>query len=290
MFEGVMVAIVTPFRNGQVDEAAFRRLINRLIDNGISGIVPCGTTGESATMLHDEHKRVTEVCIDEVNKRVPVLAGTGSNNTAEAVDLTRHAHQAGADGALMVSPYYNKPTQAGLYQHFKTAADAAPIPIMLYNIPGRTGVNIAPETMGKLAEIDNIVGVKEASGDIGQMARVIEACGPDFDVVSGDDGMTLPLLSIGGKGVISVAGQVMPREMADMYQAWKNNDPQAAREKFMALLPLFRAMFFETNPIPVKTALSMMGLIEPDLRLPMYAMAEENKEKLRRVLSDYGLV
>ncbi|MEW5721943.1 MAG: 4-hydroxy-tetrahydrodipicolinate synthase [Thermodesulfobacteriota bacterium] len=291
MFEGVMVAIVTPFRNGRCDEEAFRRLINHLIDQGVSGLVPCGTTGESATMSHPEHRRVTEICIEEVRKRVPVLAGTGSNSTAEAVELTVHAQAAGADGALLVSPYYNKPTQEGIYQHFKAVAEEAKgFPLVLYNIPGRTGSNILPETMARLAKVDGIVGVKEASGDLNQMARVIELCGPDFLVVSGDDSLTLPLLAIGGKGVISVAAQVAPREMVEMYAAFQAGDLARAREIFFRLLPLFRALFMETNPIPVKTALAMMGLIGPEMRLPLCPMSEENQGKLRRVLADYGLV
>ncbi len=290
MFEGVMVAIVTPFRNGQVDEEAFRRLINHLIDNGISGIVPCGTTGESATMPHDEHHKVTEITIDEVKGRVPVIAGTGSNSTSEAIELTAHAKKAGADAALMVSPYYNKPTQEGIYQHFKAVAEAASIPIIIYNIPGRTASNILPETLARLAKIDNIVGVKEATGDLNQMARTIELCGPDFDVLSGDDALTLPLLAIGGRGVISVAGQIVPARMAEMYSAFKAGDLNKTRDIFYHLLPLFRAMFLETNPIPVKTALGMMGMMDPELRLPMYKMSDENQNKLKQVLTDYGLL
>lgn len=290
MFEGVMVAIVTPFTGGQVDEKAYRNLISFQIENGISAIVPCGTTGESTTLSHDEHHKVIEICIDEVNGRVPVLAGTGSNSTKEAISLTKHAKKAGADGVLMVSPYYNKPTQEGIYQHFKAVADEVDIPIVLYNIPGRTGSNITPQTMARLAQIKNIVGVKEASGDLNQMGQVIELCGPDFTVVSGDDSLTLPLLAIGGKGVISVAGQIVPRRMSDMYNAWKSGDPNKARELFMSLFPLFRAMFIETNPIPVKTALGMMGMIDPEMRLPMCKMSEENQAKLKDVLRKYDLV
>lgn len=290
MFEGVLVAIVTPFTKGHVDEAAFRRLINRLIENGVTGIVPCGTTGESTTMSHQEHMRVTEIAIDEVKGRVPVIAGTGSNSTAEAIELTSHAFKAGADAALMVSPYYNKPTQEGLYRHFKAVAEAAPIPIILYNIPGRTASNMLPETIARLSKIDTIVGVKEATGDLNQVARTIELCGPDFCVVSGDDALTLPILAVGGKGVISVAGQVMPARMVAMFNAYKANDLAGCREIFYELLPLFRALFYETNPIPVKTALGMMGQIDPELRLPLCPMSEDNQAKLRQVLSQYGLV
>jgi len=290
MFEGVMVAIITPFSDGRVDEEAFRRLINRLIEEGITAIVPCGTTGESATLTHEEHRTVTEICIDEVKGRVPVLAGTGSNSTSEAIDLTRHAKQAGADGALMVSPYYNKPTQEGIYQHFKAVAEAAPLPIILYNIPGRTSSLMLPETIARLAEIDNIVGVKEATGDLNLMARTIELCGPEFTVVSGDDALTLPLLAIGGRGVISVAGQVMPRQMVEMYNAFKDGNWEDCRRRFFDLLPLFRALFLETNPIPVKTALSLMGSIKPGFRLPLCAMSPDNEAKLRQTLIDYGLI
>ena len=291
MFEGVMVAIVTPFRGGGVDEEAYRRLIDHLIDNGINGIVPCGTTGESPTLSHDEHKRVVEIAVEQVKGRVPVLAGTGSNSTREAIDLTIHAKEAGADGALLVSPYYNKPTQTGLFEHFSAIAEAVhPFPLVLYNIPGRTGVNILPETMARLANVENIVGVKEATGDLGQMARTIEVCPPDFLVTSGDDNLTLPLLAIGGRGVISVAAQVMPRRMADMYQAFTGGDLLETRKIFFELMPLFRAMFLETNPIPVKTAMALMGWCEPDLRLPLAPLSNENLGKLKAVLTGYGLI
>ncbi|MBW2091531.1 MAG: 4-hydroxy-tetrahydrodipicolinate synthase, partial [Deltaproteobacteria bacterium] len=216
MFGGAIVAIVTPFSNGQVDEDAFRRLINFQIENGTHAIVPCGTTGESATLSHDEHKRVIEFVIKEVDGRVPVIAGTGSNNTTEAIELTRHAKEVGADGALMILPYYNKPTQEGLYQHFKTVAEAVSLPIIMYNIPSRTGINMLPATVARLAKIENIVGVKESSGDLVQMTQIIEACGDDFDVISGDDPLALPLMAVGGKGVISVASNVVPREVSDM--------------------------------------------------------------------------
>lgn len=290
MFEGVMVAIVTPFKNGEVDEPAFRRLIDHLIDNGVSGIVPCGTTGESAAMPHDEHQRVTEICIDAVGKRAAVVAGTGSNSTTEAIELTLHAKKAGADGALLVSPYYNKPTQEGIFQHFTAVAEATRFPLMLYNIPGRTASNMLPETIARLAENEFIVGVKEATGDLNQMALTIELCPPDFTVVSGDDGLTLPLLAIGGKGVISVAGQIIPKRMVEMYNAFQNGNFNECRGIFYELLPLFRAIFLETNPIPVKTALALMGRIENEFRLPMCTMGEANTEKLKAVLRHYELI
>lgn len=290
MFEGIMTALVTPFTNGGVDEESFRRLINFQVEGGVSAIVPCGTTGESATMDHAEHKRVTELAIDEAKGRVPVIAGTGSNSTDEAIELTVHAKEAGAQGALMVSPYYNKPTQEGLYLHFKAVAEAADIPIILYNIPGRTASNMLPETIARLAEIDNIVGVKEATGDLNQMARTIELCGPDFVVVSGDDSLTLPLLAIGGRGVISVAANIIPRRMADMWETWKSGDLEKTRTQFYELLPLFRALFIETNPIPIKTALHLYGLMGPEFRLPMCAMNDGNLAALKKVLADYGLI
>ncbi len=290
MFSGAMVAIVTPFSNGKVDEEAFRRLINFQIENGTQAIIPCGTTGESATFTHEEHKFVVEFTIKEVNGRVPVIAGTGSNSTAEAIELTRHAKEAGADAALMICPYYNKPTQEGLYQHFKAVAEAVPMPIIMYNIMARTGVNMVPETVARLAGIDNIVGTKEASGNLQQMTEIIELCGPAFDVISGDDPLTLPLMAVGGTGVISVASNVAPGQVLEMTSAFLNGDLAKAQELNIRLQPLFRALFLETNPIPVKMALGFMGMIDPEMRLPLYPMGPANTEKLKKVLADYGLL
>ena len=290
MFSGAMVAIVTPFSNGKVDEEAFRRLINFQIENGTQAIIPCGTTGESATFSHEEHKHVVEFTIKEVNGRVPVIAGTGSNSTAEAIQMTKHAKEAGADAALMICPYYNKPTQEGLYQHFKAVAEAVPMPIIMYNIMARTGVNMVPETVARLAGIDNIVGTKEASGNLQQMTEIIELCGPDFDVISGDDPLTLPLMAVGGTGVISVASNVAPGKVLEMTSAFLNGDLAKARELNLSLQPLFRALFLETNPIPVKMALGFMGMIDPEMRLPLYPMGPANTEKLKKVLADYGLL
>ncbi len=290
MFSGVLVAIVTPFTDGRIDEEAFRGLINQQLALGINGVVPCGTTGESATMSHEEHKRVVEICVDEVRGRVPVIAGTGSNNTAEAIDMTLHAKKAGADGALMITPYYNKPTQEGVYRHFKAVYEAAPMPIILYNIPGRTASNVAPETIARLAKEKYIVGVKEATGDLNQMARTIDLCGPDVDVLSGDDSLTLPLLSVGGRGVISVACHIVGAEMIEMYNAFMAGDNKRARELHYRILPIMRTLFVETNPIPLKTALSWLGVCKPDVRLPLCPMAPENEAKLRKVLTDYGLL
>jgi 4-hydroxy-tetrahydrodipicolinate synthase len=231
MFQGAIVAIVTPFKNGKVDEEAFRRLIEEQIAGGTDGIVPCGTTGESNTLSHEEHDRVIEITIDAVKKRVPVIAGTGSNSTAETLRLTKHAWEAGADAALIVCPYYNKPTQEGLYLHYKTVAEAVPIPIIIYNIQSRTGINMATETLARLAGIPNIVGVKEASGSLKQMSDVVRLCGTDFSVLSGDDIFTLGLLAIGGHGVISVISNVVPQDMAGMVDAFAAGDLAKARAR-----------------------------------------------------------
>ncbi|MCX5835575.1 MAG: 4-hydroxy-tetrahydrodipicolinate synthase [Deltaproteobacteria bacterium] len=290
MFKGAIVAIVTPFKNGQVDEETYRKLIEFQIANGTDGIVPCGTTGESSTLSHEEHDRVIAIAIDAAKKRVPVIAGTGSNSTDEALRLTRHAYEAGADGALMVCPYYNRPTQEGLYQHYKLIAESVPIPIIPYNIPGRTGVNMLPETVARLSEISNIVGIKEASGSLKQMQDVISLCGDDFDVLSGDDFFTLPLLLIGGKGVISVISNIVPADMANMIDAFEAGNIAQARKLHDKMVPLIDALFIETNPVPVKAALSMMGKIDYDVRLPLYKMSDSNYEKLKKVILDYGLM
>jgi 4-hydroxy-tetrahydrodipicolinate synthase len=290
MFKGAIVAIVTPFKKGKVDEPALRKLIEFQIKNGTDGIVPCGTTGESSTLSHEEHDRVVEIAIDAVRKRVPVIAGTGSNSTAEAIRLTKHAYKAGADGALMVNPYYNRPTQEGLYQHYKAVAEAVPIPIIVYNIPGRTGVNINPDTLARLAKIKNIVGVKEASGSIKQMSDVISLCGPNFDVLSGDDLFTLPLMAMGGRGVISVVSNVAPADMAAMVDAFAAGDLKKAKALHFKMAALIDALFIETNPTPVKAALAMMKKISYEVRLPLYKMSDANHEKLKKVMTAYGLV
>jgi len=291
MFQGAMVAIVTPFKGGRVDEAALRGLIEFQIANGTHGIIPCGTTGESATLSFQEHERVVEITVEQVNKRVPVIAGTGSNSTEEAIRLTRHAKSAGADGALMISPYYNKPTQEGLYQHFLKVAQAVDIPIVLYNIPGRTAVNMEPDTIARLSRIDNIVGVKEASGSMKQITDIIARCGDDFAVVSGEDFLTFPLMCVGGKGVISVTSNVAPRDMSHLCSLLLEGKTAEARPLYYKLLPLCHALFYETNPAPVKAALAMMGKIESEeVRLPLVPMSEANRERLRRDLQNYGLL
>ncbi len=260
MFKGAIVAIVTPFKNGKVDEEALRDLIEFQIANGTDGIVPCGTTGESPVLSHEEHDRVIEITVDAVKKRVPVIAGTGSNSTAEALRLTKHAHEVGADGVLMVNPYYNRPTQEGLYQHYKLIANSVPIPIIMYNIPGRTGVNMEPATMARLAkECKNIVGVKEAAGSLQQMQDVMTVCGPDFIVVSGDDFFTFPLLCLGGHGIISVVSNVAPADMAALVDAFAAGDIKKTRDLHYRLTPLVKSLFIEPNPVPVKAALSLRG-------------------------------
>lgn len=290
MFKGAIVAIVTPFKDGRVDEAALRDLIEFQIANGTDGIVPCGTTGESSTLSHEEHDRVIEITIDAVKKRVPVIAGTGSNSTAEAIRLTKHAYDAGADGALMVCPYYNRPTQEGLYQHYKLIAETVPIPIIVYNIPGRTGVNLTPDTLARLAKIKNIVGTKEASGSIKQMSDVAGLCGKDFTLLSGDDGFTLPLMAVGGHGVISVVSNVAPAGMAGLTDAFFAGDINKARELHHKMSPLIDSLFIETNPVPVKAALSMMGKIQYEVRLPLCKMSDANYDKLKKAMQNYGLI
>jgi 4-hydroxy-tetrahydrodipicolinate synthase len=290
MFKGSIVAIVTPFKGGKIDEEAYRELIEFQIQNGTSAIVPCGTTGESATLDIEEHNRVIDLAIEAVNKRVPVIAGTGGNSTREAIELTRHAKKAGADASLQVTPYYNKPTQEGLYQHFKAIAQAVALPQVLYNVPGRTSVNMLPQTVARLAELPEVVAIKEASGDVGQMAEIIRLAGDKITLLSGDDNLTLPILSIGGKGVISVVANVVPRDTADMLAAWENGDINKARAIFFKLLPLCQAMFYETNPIPVKTALALMKKIQGEFRLPLVPMAEANIERLKKALRDYGIL
>ena len=290
MFKGSIVAIVTPFKDGKVDEESYRQLIEFQIENGTSAIVPCGTTGESATLKVEEHARVIDIAVEAVNKRVPVIAGTGGNSTSEAIELTEHAKEVGADATLQVTPYYNKPTQEGLYQHFKAIAKAVPLPQVLYNVPGRTSVNMLPETVARLAELPEVVAIKEASGNIAQMADVVRLAGDKITLLSGDDNLTLPVLSIGGAGVVSVVANIVPRDTADLVKAWEEGRIDEAKGVFYKLLPLCQAMFFETNPIPVKTSLALMGKIQEEMRLPLYHMTPANLEKLKKVLSEYGLI
>jgi 4-hydroxy-tetrahydrodipicolinate synthase len=290
MFKGSIVAIVTPFKKGKVDEKALGDLIEWHISQETNGIVPCGTTGEASTLDYKEHYRVIELTVKTVHKRVPVIAGTGANATDETIMITKQAKKLGADAALIVSPYYNKPTQEGLYRHYKAVAEAVDIPIGLYNVPGRTAVNILPSTVARLAEIESIVAIKEASGDMKQVSEIIRLCGDKITVISGDDFTTLPLLALGGKGVISVSANVVPKDMSMMCSLWMKGQHDRARAIHYKIEPLNAAMFIETNPIPVKTALAMMGKIQEELRLPLCEMSSANKEKLRKVLVDLKLI
>ena len=289
MFKGCLVAIVTPFENNRLDEKRLKNLIEFQIKHGTSGIVPCGTTGESATLSLEEHERVIELTVAAAGKRVPVVAGTGSNNTAEAITLTRHAQKAGADAALLISPYYNRPTQEGLYLHFKAIAEEVDIPLVLYNIASRTGVNIEADTVARLAQIKNIAAIKEASGNLIQMARIRQLCGK-IALISGDDALLLPVLSIGGIGVISVLANIVPERVAEVIANFEAGEIAVARKGYLGLLPLVKAMFMETNPIPVKTAMGLLGLIKPELRLPLCPMQEQNRARLKKLLKEYKLL
>jgi 4-hydroxy-tetrahydrodipicolinate synthase len=290
MFSGSIIAIVTPFRNGKVDERALGDLIEWQIAQGTNGIVPCGTTGESATLTHEEHHRVVKLVVEVVKRRVPVIAGTGSNSTDEAISLTRHAKEAGADGALLITPYYNKPTQEGLYRHYKAVAEAVDIPQVLYNIPSRTGVNMLPATVARLAVMKTIVGIKEGSGSVQQASDIAQTCGDRLTVLAGDDALTLPMMAVGAKGVITVTANIMPKEMAQLVAAFLAGRVDEARRLHFALSPLFTALFYETNPIPIKEALGMMGKIDPELRLPLCAMSPDNRNQLARVMKELRLI
>ncbi len=291
MFKGSIVAIATPFKDGVLDEAKLKELVEFQIKNGTSGIVPCGTTGESPTLSTAEHERAIEICIQAAKKRVPIIAGTGSNSTEEAVLLTKHAANAGANAVLLVSPYYNKPTQKGLYLHYQKIAESVDIPIILYNIAGRTSVNIEPQTIAELSrDCKNIIGVKEASGSLDQMSLIKHLCGEEFLLLSGDDALTLPVLSIGGVGVISVVANIVPQAVGGLVETFQHGELKKARAIHYKLLPLVKAMFIETNPIPVKTAMGLMGLCSPELRLPLCAMSEKNMAKLKKAMKDYGLL
>jgi 4-hydroxy-tetrahydrodipicolinate synthase len=288
MFSGSIVALITPFRDGNVDEKALAGLVEFHIENGTSALLPCGTTGESATMSHEEHLQVIRVVVEAAAGRVPVIAGTGSNSTSEAVHLTAEAARLGADGALLVCPYYNKPPQQGLYLHYRKIAETVNIPQILYNVPGRAALNIEPETIARLAELENVVAVKEASGSLDQASQIARLC--DLTILSGDDSLTLPLMSIGAKGVISVAANVAPARTAALCKAWLDGDPAEAVKIHLELLPLFKAMFVETNPIPVKAAVAAMGKVAEQYRLPLCPMDDSSRAKLMAVLNDMDLV
>ncbi len=290
MFSGVLTALVTPFNDGVLDERALAELVELQIEAGVDGLVPCGSTGESATLSHAEHRRAVEVVVAVARGRVPVVAGTGSNSTQEAIELTRHAKEAGADGALLISPYYNKPTQAGIVAHYAEIARETGLPLIVYNIPGRTQSNILPETMARLADIEQVVGVKEASGDLQQVAKVIALCPDEFSVLAGDDALTLPMLALGGEGVISTSANVAPSEMVEMGRAWRAGDVERARALHYRLLPLFEVLFCETNPIPVKAAMALRGLVGEEIRLPLTPITQPNRERLQVVMKELGLV
>ena len=290
MFEGSFVAIVTPFKNGEVDASALRELIEFHIVNGTNGIVPCGTTGESATLSHAEHEEVIRISVETCKGRIPVLAGTGSNATQEAIELTLRAQKIGADGALLITPYYNKPTQEGLFQHFSAVAKETDIPIILYNVPSRTSINMLPSTVARLSSVNNIVGIKEASGSLVQVSEIIDLCGPDFEVISGEDPLTWPILAIGGKGVISVTANLVPNKFAKLVDAARTGDVETAKALHYELLKLNDIMFVETNPIPVKSALALMNRIQNEFRAPLCPPSEESLSQLKTVLKAYALI
>lgn len=291
MLKGAISALVLPFKNGQIDEEAYREFIEWQIEQGIDGLVPCGTTGESATLTHEEHERAITICIDQTKKRVPVIAGCGSNNTAEAIRLTQFAKKAGADYGLLISPYYNKPTQEGIFQHYKAVSKEASFPFLVYNVPGRTGSNITSDTMARLYhQIPDMKGVKEATGNLVQISNILEKTDQDFILLSGDDSTVLATLALGGKGTISVTSNVLPKKVHDLCAAWERGDAKEARRLHFYLEPLNRAMFVESNPIPVKTALALMGKMSGELRLPLCNMQEANLALLKKTMQDMKLI
>ncbi len=291
MFTGSIVALATPFKNGKVDYETLGKLVEFHLKNSTSGLVPCGTTGESPTLTYEEHEEVVRFVVKATKKKIPVIAGTGSNSTQETIELSQSAKKDGADALLLVVPYYNKPTQKGLYAHFRKVAEEVNLPIILYNIPGRSGVNMLPETVAKLArDCKNIVGIKEAAGSLDQVSELIEVCPKDFTLLSGDDSLTLPKLAVGGKGVISVIANIIPKDVAEMCNAWFKGEIEKAKELHHKMFPLVKALFIETNPIPVKTAMGLLGFCSAELRLPLVPMEEKNLEKLKKAMRNYGLL
>ncbi len=290
MLHGIIPALITPFKNGKIDEKAYREFIEWQISQGVHGLLPCGTTGESATLSHAEHEEVITICIDQANKRVPVLAGAGSNNTSEAISLTKFAKKAGVDAALHITPYYNKPSQEGLYRHFKAIHDEVDLPLIVYNVPGRTGVNILPHTVARIKnDMPNVVGIKEATGSILQMSDVIEQCGRDFTTLSGDDFLLLPALSLGAKGVISVTANVAPKLMVDLYNSYQENNFELAKDLHFKSQELHRTLFIDVNPTPTKAALALMGKITPEIRLPLCELDEKHLPTLKKALASVGI-
>jgi|SRR5579863_7152556 len=290
MFNGAISALITPFRDGTVDEKALRELVEWEIQSGVDALVPCGSTGESATLTHVEHEQVIKAVVDQTRRRVPVIAGTGSNSTAEAIRFTAFAREIRADGALLISPYYNKPTQDGIYKHYKMVAANVDLPLIVYNIPGRTGSNILPETFARMCDIKQVVGIKESSGSMDQCSDILKLCGDRLTLLSGDDSLALPLMAMGAKGVISVVTNVMPREMHDMVAAGLADDFERARELHFRMLPLTRALFVETNPIPVKQACAFMGKCTNEMRMPLTPMSAGPAERLRGVMKELRLI
>lgn len=291
MYKGAMSALVLPFKNGNIDEEAYRELIEWQIAEGIQGLVPCGTTGESATLTHAEHKQAINICIDQVKKRVPVIAGCGSNNTLDAIRFTEFAKKAGADAALLITPYYNKPTQEGLFRHYKAINDAVSLPLVVYNVPSRTGCNVCPSTMGRMyKELPDIIGIKEATGNLVQVSNMIEQTDDKFIILIGDDHTVLASLALGAVGTISVASNIMPKEVSSLCSAWLNGNFAEAKRLHYLLEPLNRVMFIETNPIPAKTALHLMGKMSLEMRLPLCELSKESEEKLRSVMKDLNLI
>jgi 4-hydroxy-tetrahydrodipicolinate synthase len=290
MFKGVITALVTPLRNDRVDEEALRRLVDEQIAAGIDGLVPVGTTGESPTLTNEEHIRVVEIVVQQAGKRVPVIAGTGANSTKEAIELTLAAKAVGADGTLQVTPYYNKPTQDGLYRHFKTIAEAAGLPMVVYNVPGRTGCDLLPDTIARLCDVPLVVGVKEATGNLQRASQIIARVGDRLAMLSGDDATVMPFYAVGGHGCISVVSNVAPADMAGMYDAAMAGDWKRARDLHYKVFPLSEGLFIEANPIPVKSALAMMGKIADEIRAPLYPMTGANRERVRNILTDLKLV
>lgn len=290
MFAGSFVALITPFRDGKVDAATLQALVAWHIHAGTQGIVPCGTTGESATLSHQEHNDVIGIVNEASGGKLTVIAGTGSNATHEAIELTQAAEKIGVDAALLITPYYNKPTQEGLYQHFRAVAERTSLPLFLYNVPGRTAVNLLPETVARLVETKNIVGIKEACGDLKQIARVRELCGPDFIILSGEDAQNEDIMALGGKGTISVTANIVPEQMAQFCRLMNEGKQGAGKALHQKLMPLHKVLFVETNPIPVKTALALMGRCREEFRLPLCSLSSEHREQLQQELEKFGLL
>ncbi|RMF57006.1 MAG: 4-hydroxy-tetrahydrodipicolinate synthase [Calditrichaeota bacterium] len=288
--QGSFVALVTPFKDGRLNEGKLRELVRFHLDNGTDGLVPCGTTGESPALSDAERRRIFEIVLEEAKGKATIVAGTGTNSTEKTIKATREAQELGADAALVITPYYNKPTQEGLYRHFEAVVRAANLPIMIYNVPGRTSVNILPQTVARLAELDNIVAIKEASGDLNQVSQIIGLCGEKIKVFSGDDSLFTPILAVGGVGVVSVVANLVPKDLRALFESFQAGDLQKTREWHHRLFPLCQAMFYETNPGPVKTAMNLLGFEVGELRLPLAPMSQENKARLTQALQAYGLL